>query len=76
MTIDITAPLLPPSKLSYVGRWRVGDFVALDETFVEIETDGATLEPRAPATGVLSSIVLADGQSVQSGDRVGTITEY
>jgi pyruvate/2-oxoglutarate dehydrogenase complex dihydrolipoamide acyltransferase (E2) component len=72
MTIDITAPLLPPSTLSYIGRWfKRGATLSLST-----ETDGATLELRAPATGVLSSIILTDGQSVQSGDHRGTITEY
>lgn len=78
MTIDIKAPQHSSSELSYVGRWfkEVGDTVTLHEPIVEIETVGTTLEVPAPATGVLSSITLTDGQSVRSGDRLGTIAEY
>ncbi len=78
ISININAPQRPLSTQSYIGRWfkKVGGTVTLGEPIVEIETDGTTLEVEAPATGVLSSITLTDGQSVRSGDCLGTITEY
>ncbi len=50
--------------------------VSLDEPLVEIETDGTTVEVTAPATGVLSDIVLRDGEGVKADTLLGTITEY
>jgi pyruvate/2-oxoglutarate dehydrogenase complex dihydrolipoamide acyltransferase (E2) component len=62
------------SKLS-VGRWfkRVGDPVSLGEPIVEIETYDMTHEIQAPVTGVLSEVLLNDGESVEPGTVVGTI---
>ena len=61
-----------------IGRWfkRVGDPVSLNEPLVEIETDGMTIEVPAAATGVLSDILLTDGETVKAGTLLGTITEY
>ncbi len=61
-----------------IGRWfkRVGDAVSVDEPLVEIETDGTTVEVTAPATGVLSDILLRDGEGVKADTLLGTITEY
>jgi pyruvate/2-oxoglutarate dehydrogenase complex dihydrolipoamide acyltransferase (E2) component len=62
------------SKLS-VGRWfkRVGDPVSVGEPIVEIETYNMTHEIQAPVTGVLSEVLLNDGESVEPGTVVGTI---
>ena len=61
-----------------IGRWfkRVGDPVSVDEPLVEIETDGKTVEVTAPATGVLSNILLRDGESVKADTLLGSITQY
>jgi 2-oxoglutarate dehydrogenase E2 component (dihydrolipoamide succinyltransferase) len=77
MTMEIRVPEIAASATSAsIGRWfkRVGDPVNLDEPLVEIETDGATVEVPAPATGVLSGIVLTDGQTVVAGALLGTVT--
>jgi 2-oxoglutarate dehydrogenase E2 component (dihydrolipoamide succinyltransferase) len=65
-----------PAVKASIGRWfkRVGDPVSADEPLVEIETDGTTVEVTAPATGVLSKIVLRDGANVEVGTLLGTIT--
>ncbi|WP_354116304.1 MULTISPECIES: biotin/lipoyl-containing protein [unclassified Bradyrhizobium] len=55
---------------------RVGDPVSIDEPLVEIETDGTTVEVTAPATGVLSEILLMDGKTVTAGTLLGAITKY
>jgi pyruvate/2-oxoglutarate dehydrogenase complex dihydrolipoamide acyltransferase (E2) component len=64
------------AKLS-VGRWfkRVGDSVSIDEPLVEIDTYGLTHEIRAPATGILSKVLVRDGGSVERGTVVGTIDQ-
>ena len=79
MATEIRVPKIGASVTkASIGRWfkRVGDPVSVDEPLVEIETDGKTVEVTAPATGVLSNILLRDGESVKSDTLLGTITEY
>ena len=61
-----------------VGRWfkRVGDPVSLDEPLVEINGDELTREVRAPTTGVLTTILVRDGQSVEPGAALGDISQF
>jgi pyruvate/2-oxoglutarate dehydrogenase complex dihydrolipoamide acyltransferase (E2) component len=60
-----------------IGRWfkPVGDPVSIDEPLVEIDTYNLTHEIRAPATGVLSKVLVRDGGSVEPGTVVGTIDQ-
>ena len=79
MATEIRVPEIRASATkASIGRWfkRVGDPVSIDEPLVEIETDGTAVEVAAPATGVLSEILLRDGQSVKAGTLLGTITQY
>lgn len=79
MATEIRVPKIAASATkASIGRWfkQVGDPVSLDEPLVEIETDGATVEVTASATGVLSDILLRDGEGVKAGTLLGTITEY
>jgi len=79
MPTQIRVPEIAASATTAsIGRWfkRVGDPVSLNEPLVEIETDGTTIEVPASATGVLSEIVLADGETVKAGTLLGTITEF
>jgi Pyruvate/2-oxoglutarate dehydrogenase complex, dihydrolipoamide acyltransferase (E2) component, and related enzymes len=79
MATEIRVPKIGASVTkASIGRWfkRVGDPVSLNEPLVEIETDGTTIEVPALATGVLSDILLRDGESVKAGTLLGTITEY
>jgi 2-oxoglutarate dehydrogenase E2 component (dihydrolipoamide succinyltransferase) len=61
-----------------IGRWfkRVGDHVSVDEPLVEIETDNITIEVAASATGVLSEILVKDGETVKAGTVLGKITDW
>ncbi len=79
MVTEIRAPaFVKPGVRVSIGRWfkRPGDPVTLHEPMVEIIADQVTHELSAPATGVLSSITLADGQSVEPGSLLGAITAY
>jgi pyruvate/2-oxoglutarate dehydrogenase complex dihydrolipoamide acyltransferase (E2) component len=64
------------SRLS-VGRWfkSVGDPVSLGEPLVEIDTYNVTHEIQAPATGILSEVLVKDGGSVEPGTVAGTIDQ-
>jgi 2-oxoglutarate dehydrogenase E2 component (dihydrolipoamide succinyltransferase) len=74
--IKVPTTAVPGAKLS-VGRWfkRVGDAVAAQEPLVEIFTDGVTHELSAPVAGMLSTVVMKDGQTVQAGAVLGTIDD-
>ena len=60
-----------------IGRWfkRVGDPVSIGEPIVEIDTYNLTHELQAPATGILSSVMVKDGGSVEPGTVIGTIDQ-
>jgi 2-oxoglutarate dehydrogenase E2 component (dihydrolipoamide succinyltransferase) len=53
----------------------VGDAVTVQEPLVEINTDNVTHEVGAPVTGVLSEILVKDGQAVEPGTVLGTIDQ-
>ncbi|MGL4426566.1 MAG: 2-oxoglutarate dehydrogenase complex dihydrolipoyllysine-residue succinyltransferase [Alphaproteobacteria bacterium] len=59
-----------------LARWlkKEGDPVKLDETLAELETDKVTLEVSAPAAGVLSKILIAQGGTVAVGDLIALLT--
>ncbi len=76
MATEINVPTLGESVTSAtVGRWmkHEGDAVAADEPLVELETDKVTVEVTAPAAGVLSSIVAAEGSEVPVGALLATL---
>ena len=60
-----------------VGRWfkSVGDPVSIGEPLVEIDSYNMTHEIRAPATGILSKILVNDGGSVDPGTVLGNIDQ-
>ena len=75
---DIRVPTLGESVTeATVGKWfkQPGEAVAVDEPLVELETDKVTLEVPAPAAGVLSDIVVKDGETVAVGALLGQITD-
>jgi 2-oxoglutarate dehydrogenase E2 component (dihydrolipoamide succinyltransferase) len=80
MTItEVRVPkTLQPDIRAVIGRWfkRSGDAVSLDEPLFEIEAGIVTVEVRAPASGVLSEVRAKDGQFVEPGEVLGTITTY
>lgn len=58
-------------------RWRKkeGDQVARGEVIAEIETDKATVDMEAYASGVLSKIVVEEGTTVPVGELIAVIGE-
>jgi len=76
MAIDILVPNLGESVTEgTVSLWlkKAGDAVAADETLLELETDKATLEIPAPAAGVLTEILVPEGEDVEIGALLGRI---
>ncbi len=60
-----------------IGRWlkREGDFVRQDEPLVEIETDKASMELPAPASGALARLLKKPGEMARVGETICVIDE-
>ncbi|MEP5517531.1 MAG: 2-oxoglutarate dehydrogenase complex dihydrolipoyllysine-residue succinyltransferase [Bauldia litoralis] len=74
MATEIRVPTLGESVTeATVGTWlkKVGDPVKVDEPLVELETDKITLEVPAPTAGVIESISVGDGETVEVGALLG-----
>lgn len=78
MATEIRVPTLGESvSEATVGTWfkKVGDTVKADEPLVELETDKVTVEVPAPASGVLTEIVVQNGETVGLDALLGQIAE-
>ncbi|HEY5622400.1 MAG TPA: dihydrolipoamide acetyltransferase family protein [Gammaproteobacteria bacterium] len=58
-----------------VWRMRVGDRVEVDEILADVETDKAAVEIPAGAAGVLSKILVLDGDTVDVGTVLAIIDD-
>ena len=75
--MDIVIPNLAESVTEGdLGRWlkKDGERVGKDDLILELETDKATVELAAEASGTLEVLVQA-GETVHVGDVVGRIVE-
>ena len=78
MALTLKVPSVGESiQEATVGVWKKaeGDFVTVDEPLVEIESEKATLEVAAPATGLLKKIVHKQGDTVAIGDVLAEIDD-
>ena len=76
MSEKITVPTLGESVTeATVSKWlkSQGDKVMADEPIVELETDKVNVEVPAPSNGILGSIAVKEGQTVNVGSLLGTI---
>src|SRR5512146_1446913 len=51
----------------------VGDSVTKGEPLMEVETDKATVEIEAPASGILSNVTAGAGDEIPVGNRIAVI---
>jgi 2-oxoglutarate dehydrogenase E2 component (dihydrolipoamide succinyltransferase) len=78
MSIEIKVPAMGESVTeATVARWfkKQGESVARDEPLLELETDKVTVEVPSPADGMLESISVAEGATVEVGALLGAIAE-
>jgi 2-oxoglutarate dehydrogenase E2 component (dihydrolipoamide succinyltransferase) len=78
MATEILVPTLGESVTeATVGKWfkKAGDAVKADEALAELETDKVTLEVNAPASGIISEIVVKEGETVAVGAILGSIAD-
>ena len=76
MAVDLKVPTVGESITEvFIGSWlkQEGDPVSEDEPLVEVETDKATLEVPATASGVLSKILKNEGDSAEIGEVIAQI---
>ena len=76
MTEKITVPTLGESVTeATVSKWlkSKGEKVAADEPLVELETDKVNVEVPSPISGVLVSISVKEGDTVNVGSLLGTV---
>ncbi len=77
MSEKITVPSLGESVTeATVSKWlkSQGDKVIADEPVVELETDKVNVEVPAPINGFLGSITVKEGETVNVGSLLGTIS--
>jgi 2-oxoglutarate dehydrogenase E2 component (dihydrolipoamide succinyltransferase) len=74
--MDVTMPQLGETVTEgTITRWfkHVGDAVKADEPLFEVSTDKVDSEVPAPESGVLSEIVVQEGETVPVGARLAVI---
>ena len=76
MSEKITVPTLGESVTeATVSKWlkSQGEKVSADEPLVELETDKVNVEVPSPTSGVLGSIAVKEGETVNVGALLGTV---
>jgi 2-oxoglutarate dehydrogenase E2 component (dihydrolipoamide succinyltransferase) len=60
-----------------IGQWlkQEGQWVEQDENVVELETDKASMDLPAPVAGLITKIMLKDGDAAEVGDTIALIDE-
>src|ERR1700719_4315780 len=74
--VDVVTPAAGESvSEGTILEWhvKVGDFIKADDTIVEISTDKVDLELPAPASGTVSEILIAEGETVTVGQVIARI---
>ncbi|RRI02636.1 2-oxoglutarate dehydrogenase complex dihydrolipoyllysine-residue succinyltransferase [Mesorhizobium tamadayense] len=77
MATEIRVPTLGESVTeATVGKWfkKVGEAIAADEPLVELETDKVTVEVPAAGAGTLAEIAVKEGETVNVGALLGSIS--
>ena len=76
MSEKITVPTLGESvSEATVSKWlkSQGEEVSADEPLVELETDKVNVEVPSPTNGILGSIAVKEGETVNVGSLLGTV---
>lgn len=76
MAIEIRVPSVGESISEvFIGEWyaKQGDWVAVDQDLVGLETDKATFDVPSPEGGVLTEIVKDAGDTAAIGDVIATL---
>src|SRR5207302_752446 len=75
--IDVVTPAAGESvSEGTILEWhvKVGDFIKADDTIVEISTDKVDIELPSPASGTVTQILIAEGETVTVGQVIARIS--
>ncbi|GAA3215767.1 2-oxoglutarate dehydrogenase, E2 component, dihydrolipoamide succinyltransferase [Actinocorallia longicatena] len=78
MPVSVTMPQLGESVTEgTVTRWlkKEGEHVEVDEPLLEVSTDKVDTEIPSPAAGILTSITVAEDETVEVGAQLAIISE-
>ncbi|HLM85551.1 MAG TPA: multifunctional oxoglutarate decarboxylase/oxoglutarate dehydrogenase thiamine pyrophosphate-binding subunit/dihydrolipoyllysine-residue succinyltransferase subunit [Solirubrobacteraceae bacterium] len=76
-TVDVITPAAGESVTEgTILEWRVkvGDAIKLDDTIVEISTDKVDVELPSPASGIVSELLVEEGETVTVGQVIARIS--
>src|SRR6476661_5526345 len=74
--VDVVMPQMGVSvSEGTITKWskQVGDTIEADETLLEISTDKVDTEVPSPASGVISEILVSEGETVEVGTVLARI---
>ena len=77
MMIEIRLPQIDENVTEYtIGHVlkNVGDSIALNEVFIEVETDKVSMEVAAEAAGVIEEILIEPGDVMRPGDLLARLS--
>ena len=77
MAVDIIMPKLGLTmEEGTIVRWHAaaGDRVEQGQVLLDVETDKVTVEVESPATGIMGTVLVDEGQKVPVGTLLGQIT--
>src|ERR1700694_2776611 len=75
--IDVVTPAAGESvSEGTILEWhvKVGDFIKVNDTIVEISTDKVDLELPSPASGTVTEILIEEGETVTVGQVIARIS--
>jgi 2-oxoglutarate dehydrogenase E1 component len=75
--VDVVTPAAGESVTEgVILEWRVkvGDFIKLDDTIVEISTDKVDVELPSPASGTVAELLIEEGETVTVGQVIARIS--
>ncbi len=76
-TVDVAVPAMGESVAEgTLSTWmkKPGDKISKDETLVEIETDKVAVEVPSPVDGILSEILVQEGETVEIGTVIARVS--
>ena len=76
--MDVTMPQLGETVTEgTITRWfkQVGEHIDADEPLFEVSTDKVDSEVPAPSAGVVSEILVPEGETVEVGARLAVISD-
>jgi pyruvate/2-oxoglutarate dehydrogenase complex dihydrolipoamide acyltransferase (E2) component len=74
--VEIVMPDLQGAEDVVIGAWtkKKGDHVDEGETIVEARTDKVNAEIPSPVTGTVEELLVAEGDPVEAGQPIATVT--